>query len=386
MSTKTRGYIFKRGNIYYLQYDVKGKRTIKSLNCSNMRDAEKKREEILNPILTLNTISDLADIKAKAKKIYQPKSFPLNTTWSRFEGHLKRIGSTADTTRRLKYKWNNFLDWLEIKYPEIINLNEIAKDITKEYANVLLDTGISSKVYNETMNLLFRVVDQFTDEANITSNPFNKKDIPRRIKEVISRKEFSEEQTLKLLKSIPEIDLLYKNEFEVLFHIGTWSGLRLKDANLLKWEDIDLKSKIIYVIPCKTRNYGTRVKIPIHPTLFSYLKQAKDWKENEFVLPNLADMYLKNSDTIGKHIRKILEVNGFANKKDKKRLSAPCLYGFHSLRYTFVSACAKAGVPITLVQEIVGHKNPAMTKHYTKFDDEFREKAINRLTLGDGNE
>ena len=36
-----------------------------------------------------------------------------------------------------------------------------------------------------------------------------------------------------------------------------------------------------------------------------------------------------------------------------------------------------AGIPDTLVQEIVGHKNLAMTKYYNKF----RQRAINSLNF-----
>ena len=37
---------------------------------------------------------------------------------------------------------------------------------------------------------------------------------------------------------------------------------------------------------------------------------------------------------------------------------------FHSLRHTFVSLAANAGVPLHIVQSIVGHESTAMTRHY----------------------
>ena len=43
--------------------------------------------------------------------------------------------------------------------------------------------------------------------------------------------------------------------------------------------------------------------------------------------------------------------------------------GFQSLRHTFVSISANAGVPLVIVQAIVGHSNPAMTAHYYHKDD-----------------
>ena len=37
---------------------------------------------------------------------------------------------------------------------------------------------------------------------------------------------------------------------------------------------------------------------------------------------------------------------------------------FHSLRHTFVSFAANAGVSLHIVQSIVGHESTAMTRHY----------------------
>ena len=50
--------------------------------------------------------------------------------------------------------------------------------------------------------------------------------------------------------------------------------------------------------------------------------------------------------------------------------------GFHSLRHTYVSLCANAGVPLAVVQSIVGHTSPAMTRHYFhESDDALRGAA-----------
>ena len=57
------------------------------------------------------------------------------------------------------------------------------------------------------------------------------------------------------------------------------------------------------------------------------------------------------------------------------------LVGFHRLRYFFVSECAKAGVPLAVVQELVGHGSPAMTRHYTKIDMETTAKAMRALEV-----
>lgn len=54
-------------------------------------------------------------------------------------------------------------------------------------------------------------------------------------------------------------------------------------------------------------------------------------------------------------------------------------YGLHSFRHTFVSFCANAGVPLAVVSEIVGHGNPAMTRHYSHISIESKQTAISSL-------
>ena len=92
---------------------------------------------------------------------------------------------------------------------------------------------------------------------------------------------------------------------------------------------------------------------------------------------------------LGKIARKILNDCGFSSESvlNKKEVSQreinPCIYGFHSFRYFFVSIYAESGVPMALVQDIVGHSNFAMTKHYTRFSNEYRQSEIKKLNLFD---
>ena len=49
---------------------------------------------------------------------------------------------------------------------------------------------------------------------------------------------------------------------------------------------------------------------------------------------------------------------------------------FHSLRHTFVSLAANAGVPLTIVQSIVGHTSIAMTRHYYHEYEDVLRRAV----------
>ncbi len=385
MKKSAQGYLFKRGDIYYLQYNVEGKRKIISLKTKVKKKAEKKRDEILDPISTLKNQDDLMHFTARAKAIYKPNKFYLTILVEEFEKQLIRNNSSQDCIKRYKFRINQLLTWLKDNYKEIDTLAKITDEIAVEYSDWLLDTGLANKTYNETLNALAKVLDTFKSKSELKNNPFRNEVLPRRDKNSVSRKEFSEDETLTILESFKSLQHIKDiNELEVLFHIGTWSGMRLKDTCLLKWEDIDLTSNNIYVIPYKTKKHGTRVIIPIHPLLKEMLLKAKQWRINDFVLPNLVERYNKRRTNISKAVKLVLEFNDFDTMQDKtgtNRIYSACLYGFHSLRYTFVSSCAKAGIPATLVQDIVGHKNPAMTKFYTRFDNNYRQQEIKKLSF-----
>jgi hypothetical protein len=59
--------------------------------------------------------------------------------------------------------------------------------------------------------------------------------------------------------------------------------------------------------------------------------------------------------------------------------------GFHSLRHSFVSLCRAANVPLAVVESLVSHASPAMTRHYTHTGEAAALAAVNGLpsVLGD---
>ena len=53
--------------------------------------------------------------------------------------------------------------------------------------------------------------------------------------------------------------------------------------------------------------------------------------------------------------------------------------GFHSLRHSFVSRCRQANAPLSVVEAIVGHSSPAMTRHYTHVGELAAAVAVGAL-------
>ena len=52
------------------------------------------------------------------------------------------------------------------------------------------------------------------------------------------------------------------------------------------------------------------------------------------------------------------------------------VYGFHSLRHSFASFCAEAGVPKAVLLSILGANSEIVDKYYTHVSEESPKKAI----------
>ncbi len=67
----------------------------------------------------------------------------------------------------------------------------------------------------------------------------------------------------------------------------------------------------------------------------------------------------------------------------KKMLKEAGLVGStHTLRHTFVTELVRQGVPLAVVQSVVGHKNIQTTVRYTHILSEDRKKAVSQIRLG----
>ena len=152
-----------------------------------------------------------------------------------------------------------------------------------------------------------------------------------------------------------------------LFAIGIYTGLRLGDCALIEWGAVDLLRSRITIVPRKTARHahGKPVVIPIHRVLLSMLEETPPKYRKGYILPETAEAYNREPSLLTNRIQRIFESCGIRTKIDQgEGRKALTDVGFHSLRHTFVSLSANAGAPLSLVQSIVGHSNPAMTRHY----------------------
>ena len=131
----------------------------------------------------------------------------------------------------------------------------------------------------------------------------------------------------------------------------------------MKWENIDLTKDQIRYVRHKTRKKtnGLVISLPIHPVLRDALMKAKEWQEpdNPYILPNVARRYQTNRCGVQRDAMKIIScalgVETTTHDTDGcKRARGANVYSLHSFRHTFVSFCANAGVPDSVVAQLPG--------------------------------
>ncbi len=378
--SKGAGHLFKRGSVFYLQFDVNGKRKKVSLGVTNQRQAEKKASEILEPLREGTTKEKIAVHIGKARELISHREIVLDDAWEKFSINQRK--DLSDGTRgNYERQWEAFKSWVEDKHPEVTQLAHVTEDIALEYAEKLDKVDhLSTSAFNQHRGTLIRIFRRLSKQAGIHENPME--EMEAKAAPGITRKELNEVQIMQVLNKFedPDFKIMHKDEMRVLFHMGTWTGLRLKDCILMKWENVNLDSNRIFCIPVKTKAHGNTVIIPIHPSLRKELDKAEAWRNNEYILPEVSARYLAKPTTLKKDVVKVFSECGFVtNQQVGNRKKKTNVIGFHSLRHSFVSFCAKAGVPLPVVQAIVGHGNPAMTRHYVHIGEESVKQAIDAL-------
>ena len=162
---------------------------------------------------------------------------------------------------------------------------------------------------------------------------------------------------------------------KLLLTIGIYTGLRLSDCALLKWNDIDFEHKIMKVLPIKTKKHmDAPLEIPIHPTLLNMLHEAAN--DGEYVSDENASAY-KDGKLSGQVVDLFKSCGIETSKKVNGKTKLMC--GFHSLRHTFVSMAVNSGMSPLLVQKIVGHSAVNMTEAYYHDNMDKMTEGINAL-------
>ena len=349
--------------------------------CTTKREAEEFEKNLRKYVQEAAAKKDVKQlIEHFREELTGSKDILLTEAYERsLEKPKTRMPSEKQVRSKRSY-WLDFVAFLQDRYPDLQKLSEVRPLHAEAYIQYLrkngrfnktvsykgtvitqersyqLQTELSSQTINTYQQVLTEVFQLLARDAGIAENPFSS--IPRLKKNAETREAFSEEELGVIRDNLDDFT-------QPLFTIAIATALREGDICTLKWSEIDFKRDLIIK---RMRKTGNMVEIPIMPPLRVYLWQLHtDSAESEYVLPKHAEMYLNNSSGVSYRIKQFLEnkCRIATTKTLEGRSRAVSVKDLHSCRHTFCYYAGLYGIPLSIVQSIVGHMTPEMTKHYS---------------------
>jgi len=259
--------------------------------------------------------------------------------------------------------------------PKVEYLHEVTPAMADAYAANIWADKVTARTFNAHVMFLRKMFGDVSTLAGLTQNVWS--GVGRQELATESRRELTPAELRKVCGSA-------QGMLRYMFALGLYTGMRLGDVCLLKWDGVDFSKKCINYTPMKTSRKGRQVRVPIHPVLEAMLVELKQQREkgSEYLLPEAAELYQRDPQQMSKQIKALFEANKIKTTEpgpEGRRMNAIVRVGFHSLRHSFVSLCAAKRVPEVAIMELVGHGSPAMTRLYSHAGDEQKVKAVAAL-------
>jgi len=337
--SKHRG-IFLRNRTYWIRYaGLDGKMIYESSRSTKFKDAE-----------TL-----LIQRKQTIKEGKQPETKSIgNYTFSELaEKYLSWVQGRQRAYRTKFYIIGRLLNTFGN-----LPLRKFSTAIVEQLQTDLMSRGLKNSSCNKTLNIIKHMFNKAVewDMAEV--------EVLKRVRKV------------KLLQdNSKRLRYLSKEECQVLInacdpHVkpivvtALNTGMRRGEVLGLKWDNIDLRHGFILLDITKN---GEKREIPINKTL-----EALFLDKN--LIRRLDIPFVFYDSLTGKPYKNVKRSFYTACKRVGIRD-----FHFHDLRHTFASHLVMAGVDITTVKELLGHKDIKMTLRYAHLAPSHKVKAVDIL-------
>ncbi len=380
------GLQLEKTGMWTLRCNINGKRIAKSTGTKDRAEAEQFAKRFLAPYVKDDAARTYANIQAAVMTERQlakmrdeeGPQLKMVDAWAAYVSSPMRRDLAQTTLNSKGQVFRVFVSWLEKVYPEVVEVRHLTRNQVETYLNNLRAEH-SSATYNNRLCVLREIHRTIMKQARARENPWE--GFPLRADDSHSRRELTIQELARLVDNAAQEGF----EWRTLFGIAMYTGLRLGDCCKLTWSEVDIVRSIIQKVPEKTKKYrkGRPVTVPIHKVLADLLMQTPLERRTGYVLPQIGAMAAEGHNGMGKiHyiISKIFRNAGIVTSVvvEGRKWKAPEA-GFHSLRHTFVSLSANAGVPLHIVQSIVGHESSAMTRHYYHENVEALQRAVEAI-------
>ena len=250
------------------------------------------------------------------------------------------------------------IDWLERDLPSLTD-----DEILKKYVEIREKSGSAQAALAvRVLKALYayaiarfqipeRNIGRILRVAGITLTPIRKtrhiqkNDLPKWYKAVSSQSKTRQERTAR-----------------DIFLLGLFTGLRKTEIMSLKWEDIDLRSRILTAR--NTKNHRDH-SLPLPDFLVRLLRERKpDTGKSPYVFPG-KDLTVRIRDIDDSRFR-VIDESGIN-------------FTIHDLRRTFATIAAEMGIPPYLLKKLLNHKSGDVTEGYVISTVEILRNPVQKI-------
>lgn len=257
--------------------------------------------------------------------------------WAKFEVYLlvdRKMSNHVTSIYPLRSRFRKLVRWFEGKEFDRDNVNLFIGEMQRKNA---------APSYRNKMIVLCKHLDKFLKLNNLTDYTYFKETY--QVKEILSPQE---------IEALAGTTLPYKKDCEyvnlrqrcLILLLGT-TGSRIGEALSLKWGD--LMSTPPHVIYRETKNGDIRT-VPIGQTVYDLIQSLP--RRGEHIFNSYRDGVLGQQ-----------QVNLDFKKRAKEVDISKPVYN-HIFRHSYITTMLEAGVDVSDVARIVGHKNLNSTMRY----------------------
>lgn len=279
-------------------------------------------------------------------------------------------GQSEATMERYKHTVDLFIKSLGKEKDTPLNM--ISAGHIEAFMNKRIKSGLAPKTVSvdiKTLSAAFNRAERF---GFILKNPVPAVQLPKIVSS--HRNMFTVDQVTKLLHTVK-----YTDEWFTMILLGFYTGARLKDCAMMKWEGVNFKERSISYVQQKT---GKRVDVPLVDDLYEHLNFLFEFKRTDYINEDIAKGCLDGKPALSMQFNRIVKKAGIdpetiqgKGKQNFNRLT------FHSLRHSFNSILANQGVSPEIRIKLTGHASIGMNQVYTHHDKKPLEDAVNKMPL-----
>lgn len=274
----------------------------------------------------------------------------VNDALNMFTDDLKKKGKSVNTIVAYKGDINQLAVFLNKK-----NVTEVATITSKEiedFKKDLTENGYTAKSVSRKLNSIKNFFAHLRNEGKINTDPSievkhpkYENDIPKVLKPIEYRS----------LRDAARNDIRATAIIELMLQ----AGLRIKEIENLKLENVKENSIIV-----ESYESHPQREVPLNNSAKVALKNYLDGVRNTGKSKNV---FITKTGRVllARNIRSLL--NRYFNKADIRDIKV------NDLRNTFIVYQLKAGVPLDIVSQVVGHKRISTTEKYLELIDSKEE-------------